>query len=568
MFRLTLWTKLVLFTTLIVIATCSAQGWLFLQRQAALVTDGLINNGSLLARHLAISTRYSILVDDRVWIREQIAGLLAVEHVAYVLVCSADGRLLGSGGNGVWREVLGDDRGTGLLSPPTVPPPSSGLPARPIVRPLLIEHGIPQFLGSSPSPLTRLLRVGLTRWAAQPAYFDVALPVYSATPVPNDDPALSLTLRETPGTVAEDGAPSPSLYGTVQVGLSDAHTLDLLRSLIGQVLLLTGAIILVGIISVLFLARRISGPIKSLTATASRLVSGDFSVRAAVQSSDEVGELTRMFNEMVASLQRHEQELRELNQTLEARVQARTEELHQANLRLQELDRLKTQLVANASHELRTPLTSMKVYLSNLLNGIGGSITPSQAETLRSLGDNADRLRRLIDDLLDLSRLQAHRLVLKPEPVGLGEIVQEVVATLRHFSARKNLSVRVDLPSSLDPVWGDKDKLRQVFANLLHNAIKFAPSGTEIRLTAEPAAGEVVSVCVADSGCGIPPDELEKIFLPFYRSMNGMRTRGSGLGLAIVKELVELHGGAVRVESTVGKGSRFFVDLPAIARPS
>ena len=115
-------------------------------------------------------------------------------------------------------------------------------------------------------------------------------------------------------------------------------------------------------------------------------------------------------------------------------------------------------------------------------------------------------------------------------------------------------------------MWGDEEKLRQVFVNLIHNALKFTPSGGTIQLTGGNSGSEIVTVCVADSGCGIPPDDLGKIFLPFYRSSNGTDTRGSGLGLSIVKELVELHGGAVRVESTVGKGSRFFVDLPVKAR--
>jgi signal transduction histidine kinase len=115
-------------------------------------------------------------------------------------------------------------------------------------------------------------------------------------------------------------------------------------------------------------------------------------------------------------------------------------------------------------------------------------------------------------------------------------------------------------------VWGDEEKLRQVFTNLIHNAVKFTPPGGIIQLTGGKSNGKIVAMCVADSGCGTPPDELGKIFLPFYRSSKGVATRGSGLGLSIVKELVELHGGAVRVESTVGKGSRFFVDLPVTAR--
>ncbi|TKS61404.1 MAG: sensor histidine kinase [Nitrospira sp.] len=567
--RMTLWTKLVVFTTLIVVATCSALGWFFIQQQAASVTDGLIDSGTLLAKHLAISSRYSVLVNDHIQVREQIAGLLAVEHVAYAMIRSADGRLLGAVGKGAWKQPFTDERVADLFSLPAAPPAASRSSITPTVRRILLEDGIPRIVELPTSQFNHVLSLVLRRLAPQPSYFDVAVPVLSASAAFDDDPALSLTLHETPDPAAEDRPKSSAVYGTVHVGLSDAHTLDLLRTLIRQVLLLTAVTIAIGLVGVLFLARRISTPVKSLTAAAAHLAGGDFSARATPCSSDEIGDLTRVFNNMVCSLQSHEQKMQELNHTLEARVQARTDELQRANRRLQELSNVKTALVSNASHELRTPVTSMKVHLSNLLNGVGGPITPGQADALRRVSENTERLRQMIDDLLDLSCLQAGRMTLKMAAVRLNEVIQDVLLTLHHYySVQKNLSVRVDLPDSMCCVWGDEEKLRQVFTNLIHNAVKFTPSGGMIQLTGRNTGGEIVTVCVADSGCGIPPGELGKIFLPFYRSSNGMDTRGSGLGLSIVKELVELHSGAVRVESTVAKGSRFFVDLPVTARSS
>lgn len=565
-FRMTLWTKLVVFTTLIVLATCSTQGWFFLQEQAALVTGGLINNGTFLAQHLAVSNRYSILVNDSVRIRERIAGVLTIEHVAYVIVRSADGQLLIADGKEGWGKLFADKRGADLLSSLAVPPPVSDAPDNPTVRSVLIENGALRFVESSSSLLDRLLGLALTSSRLQPWYFDIAVPVLSPSAAYDDDPALSLTLREAPAPIAQEKVPSSARYGTVHVGLSDAHTLNLLRTSIRQALLLTGLTIAIGLVGVLYLARRISAPIRSLTATASRLEGGDFSVRATPASSDEIGDLARTFNDMVHSLQNHERDLQELNRTLEARVEERTEELHRTNRRLEESNHLKTALVANASHELRTPLTAMTVHLSNMLNGISGPLTPSQEETLRRVCENTDRLRRMIDDLLDLSRLQGHRLAFKPVPIRLDEIIQDVLFTFHQYRTQKHLSVHADFPGSLDCVWGDADKLRQVFANLIHNAMKFAPAGGTIRLTAEQSGSAVVTVSVADSGCGIPAGEFDKIFLPFYRFPTGTETPGSGLGLTIVKELVELHGGAVRLESTVGQGSRFFVDLPLAAQ--
>lgn len=556
--RLTLWSKLVLFTTVIVVFTCSVQGWFFIKEQAGIVTNGLIDNGVYLTRHLAAGNRYSILVGDSTQIREQITGLLTIPHVAYVVVRGSDGRLLGAAGNGDWRGLFADQRGADLLSMPSILPPVSGEPE---VRPVLLDQGVPRFVESPPSVLGRIPRLLLYPQGIEVGYFDIALPVHSPFAVYDNDLALSLTLRETPDQSAEERVPSKTRLGTVQIGLSDAHALTLLRALVVQVLMLTGLAIALGTIGVIYLARRITAPIKSLTAAASRLEARDYSVRAMPASSDEIGDLTRTFNNMVTSIEQREQDLRELNQSLEARVQGRTAELEQANCRLQELNHLKTSLVSSASHELRTPITAIAVHLSNMLDGIGGSITPHQGETLQIIQENTERLRRMVDDLLDLSRLQGRRAPFNPTPVRLDRIIHDTLIAFLQDRTQKQLSLHVDVSQSLDSVWGDGDRLRQVFANLIHNAVKFSPPGGDIRVTAE-GSDEGITVCVADSGCGIPSEEMDRIFLPFYRCANGARARGAGLGLSIVKELVDLHGGSVRVESAVGRGSRFFVDLP------
>lgn len=561
-FRLTLWRKLVLFTSVIVVFTCSVQGWFFIKEQATVVTNGLIGNGTYLARHLAAGNRYSILVGDSTRIREQIDGLLTIPHVAYVVVRGSDDRLLGAAGNGDWRGLFVDEHAADLLLPRSTPSPSFG---EPTVKPVLLDQGVPRFVESAPSLLGRIPGLVLHPLRVEVGYFDIALPVLSLSTAYDDDPALSLTLKETPDVSAQKGSPSRVRLGTVQIGLSDAQALTVLRILVFQVLMLTGLTIALGTIGVFYVAKRITTPIKSLTAAASRLEARDFSVRATPVSSDEIGDLTRTFNNMVRSIEQHERDLRELNQTLEARVQGRTEELEQANRRLQELNHLKTSLVSSASHELRTPITAMAVHLSNLLDGVGGSITPHQSETLQIIQENTERLRRMVDDLLDLSRLQGRRAPFNPTPVRLDRIIHDTLLPFLQDRTQKKLSLHVDISQSLDSVWGDSDRLRQVFANLINNAIKFSPPGGNISVIAE-GSDVGVTVCVADSGCGIPPEEMGRIFLPFYRCTNGARARGAGLGLSIVKELVDLHGGSVRVESTVGRGSRFFVDLPITAQ--
>jgi signal transduction histidine kinase len=434
------------------------------------------------------------------------------------------------------------------------------------MRRVLLADGTPRILGPPASHADHLL--SLMAGSTSPvSYYDVAVPILSASSAFDYDPALSLTFHETLEQTTEEVPKPLTVYGTVHVGISDARTVDLLRKLIWQVLVLTLVIIATGLTGVLILAHRISAPVKSLTAAASRISRGDFSVSTTPSSSDEIGDLTRVFNDMVHSLQSREHDLHELNQTLEAQVHARTEELQRGNRRLQELDHLKTSLLSNASHELRTPVTSMKVHVTNLLDGVSGPLTQDQSDTLRRVKANIERLRQMIDDLLDLSRFQTGRVTLNTEPVWLNHVIQDVLLTLHHYySAQKNLSVQVNLPDSLCRVWGDEEKLRQVFTNLMHNAVKFTAAGGVIRITAEKTGDAFVTLCVSDSGCGIPPDELDKIFLPFYRSSNGIHVRGSGLGLSIVKELVELHRGSVRVESAVAKGSRFFVQLPVTSQ--
>lgn len=560
--RPTVWTKLVLFTTVIVVLTCSVQGWFFITEQATVVTNGLIDNGTYLARHLAAGNRYSILVGDSTRIREQVDGLMTIPHVAYVVVRGSDGRLLGAAGNGDWRGLFVDERAADLLLPLSTPSPSSGEPA---VKPVLLRQGVPRFVESAPSLLGRIPGLILNPLAVEVGYFDIALPVLSLSAAYDDDPALSLTLKETPDVLTQKSSPSKIGLGTVQIGLSDKHALTLLRVLVFQVLMLTGLTIVLGTVGVFYVARRITTPIKSLTAAAARLEAKDFSVRATPTSSDEIGDLTRTFNNMAHSIEQHERDLRELNQTLEARVHERTVELEQANRGLQELNHLKTSLVSSASHELRTPITAIAVHLSNLLDGVGGTITPLQSETLQRIQENTERLRRMVDDLLDLSRLQGRRAPFSPTAVRIDRVIQDTIFAFLQDRTQKQLSLHVDVSKSLDSVWGDGDRLRQVFANLIHNAIKFSPPGGDISVIAE-GSGIGVTVCVADSGCGIPTEEMGRIFLPFYRCTNGARARGAGLGLSIVKELVDLHGGTVRVESAIGKGSRFFVNLPTTAQ--
>ena len=257
------------------------------------------------------------------------------------------------------------------------------------------------------------------------------------------------------------------------------------------------------------------------------------------------------------------QQLEQLNVTLEQRVEERTQELTAANVKLRELDQLKSAFVSIVSHELRTPMTSVKGLVENMLDGLTGELSNRQTFYLTRVRANVERLTRMINDLLDLSRIEAGRMDLIPGSLSLPDLIIEVTENLQEMANEHDLTMSVDVDQSLPPLQADRDKLSQVLMNLVHNAIKFTnPKGT-VRISAAIKNASWVEVCVADTGCGIPKEELQTIFERFYRSPSGPHeSRGAGLGLAITKSLVELHGGRIWVESTLGKGTQFFIDLP------
>jgi len=261
------------------------------------------------------------------------------------------------------------------------------------------------------------------------------------------------------------------------------------------------------------------------------------------------------------------QQLEQLNITLEQRVDERTHELTDANIKLQELDQLKSAFVSIVSHELRTPMTSIKGLVENMLDGLTGKLTDRQTFYLSRVRANVNRLTRMILDLLDLSRIEAGRMDLVPVSLSLPELITEVTENLQGMAIAHGLTVTIAQAQPLPPIQGDRDKMSQVFTNLLHNAIKFTPPQGTVKISIAHKNEQWVEICVADTGCGIPQEELDTIFERFYRSPSGPHeSKGAGLGLPITKSLVELHGGTITVGSIRGKGSKFFITFP-IAGP-
>lgn len=244
-------------------------------------------------------------------------------------------------------------------------------------------------------------------------------------------------------------------------------------------------------------------------------------------------------------------------------VFAMNEALVESNSRLTELDRMKDVFLSMVTHELRTPLTVMNGLAETLEAGVYGPLTPEQSDRVRQITEQGERLRQLVNDLLDLSKMEAGMMRLRREPLDPRTLAEAVIAQLSSVAERAGVAlvnrVRHDLPE----VFCDGQRVEQVLANLVGNALKFTPHGGSITLSAE-TADDAVIFQVADTGCGISPEDRARIFDKFVQLHPDKddRTKGTGLGLAIVKHLVELHGGSVSVESEVGRGSRFHFSLP------
>jgi signal transduction histidine kinase len=242
------------------------------------------------------------------------------------------------------------------------------------------------------------------------------------------------------------------------------------------------------------------------------------------------------------------------------------ESLAVQNERLRELDRMKDTFVSSVSHELRTPLTSMVGYLEILRDGELGELNDDQEHYLAIVDRNCHRLNDLIEDILVTSRVDSGRFSLERRTVNLGELIAEHILSIRP-TAQSNA---VDLVKIVDPdlplLHADEMRLGQLIDNLLSNAVKFTPPGGTVTVTAA-MRGALVRLEVADTGVGIPADELDMLFGRFFRASTARTVPGTGLGLSIAKSIAEAHGGTIDVKSEVGSGTTFIVDLPVASAP-
>lgn len=330
----------------------------------------------------------------------------------------------------------------------------------------------------------------------------------------------------------------------------------------------------------------------AVAATALLLLAGVL----AIPGSTDIAPLHALFNRILGVLfiwmtagfcfqrKRVEETEQHTYDELERLVKERTTELSQSNeqlrrevshrkLALAELEQtrqqqleLKDQFLSHVSHELRSPLAAIYQFVTILLDELAGDLSREQREYLEIVLRNANQLRAMIEDLLEVTRVQTGRLLIEAQPTSLAELIDETVSSLRALAGAKSIALSTDVSAHLPSAYADPQRIRQILRNLIENGIKFTPDNGTITIRAQLADEKhhAIQIAVADTGCGISAEECEKIFDRLYQGTSSIEAsrKGLGLGLSICKELVSRHGGRIWVESQLGYGSNFFFTLP------
>ena len=335
-----------------------------------------------------------------------------------------------------------------------------------------------------------------------------------------------------------------------------------IRGKIWRSALLLAAFLVAGVGLSVLLARRLVRPVKQMRTSAARIGAGAYDERINLDRRDELGGLADELNGMAASLQASVG-------GLEQRVKDRTRELQQAlaelsqkGSQLEVASRHKSEFLANMSHELRTPLNAIIGFSQVLRQRLFGEINAKQEEYLEDILASGNHLLDLINDVLDLSKVEAGQVELEVATFSLREALERGVVMVRERATKNEVLLSLELAADVDLVDGDERRVQQVVFNLVSNAVKFTPRGGSVVVASAREDGEVL-VSVTDTGPGIAADDQERIFEEFQQTGVGVQQReGTGLGLALSRRLVELHGGHIWVDSEVGRGSTFAFTLP------
>ncbi len=367
------------------------------------------------------------------------------------------------------------------------------------------------------------------------------------------DFAASATTKPTTAATA-------TLIGMVTVDIpSQIETNQLL---LNRVFMLSAGLLagtLAIVVFYLITTRLILQPVRVLQETAQKVSEGDLNIRSDINTGDEFQQLSETFNEMLTNLKMSADQLRAANKSLDLKLG----QLAETNSALYESNRLKSEFLANVSHELRTPLNSILGF-ADLLKDSPAATEAKASRYLQNILTSGRNLLDLINDLLDLAKIEAGRMEIRSEPLSLSDLFEGLTSVLKPLIESKKLTITTSVAMGVPIIHTDPAKLQQVLYNFLSNAIKFSPRGEKIELKAECEGGDSIRISVGDRGPGIARDKHQVIFEKF-RQADASVTRehsGTGLGLAISKELTTLLGGHIGLRSEVGSGSTFWIVLP------
>lgn len=339
-------------------------------------------------------------------------------------------------------------------------------------------------------------------------------------------------------------------------------------------------LIIITVVVGIVVSKGITRPVRELAVAANRITTtGNLDAQIPITTQDEVGELTASFNGMILALRKTRMALEHWNRELEHKVEIRTQEqarvnaqLEQTNLQLERANLHKSQFLANMSHELRTPLNAIIGFSEVMQDQVFGSLNEKQTRYVNNILTSGRHLLALVNDVLDLSKVEAGKMELHWEEFSVPSAVYEVQTQLSTLAEQKNLQVIYEVDENLDRILADRARFRQILFNLLSNAIKFTPQGGRISITGSVQPDEKCENCraalfrVVDTGIGISAENLTYIFESFRQVDNSYsrQYQGTGLGLALTQKLVEMHGGKIWVESEPGVGSTFSFTIPLI----
>ncbi len=368
---------------------------------------------------------------------------------------------------------------------------------------------------------------------------------------------------------------SRKVIGGIVVRLEAERTYAQVAAQRNRTIVIVAFLIPITVVLVFFMVNKlVRRPVESLAEKAKRFAEGDMSVSVNITTEDEIGILGKTFNYMVESVssfsKKLEEEINRKTSLLNERTRLLTL-LERANKELRELDKLKSTFLANMSHELRTPMNAIIGYTDLLIDGIDGPVNEDQEKSLKKVAANARHLLQLINDVLDISKIEAGKMKLSVKEIDLKWLIESSLPAFEPQMKQKGLALTVDIPEDLPLIYGDEDRIKEILINLLSNAAKFTHQGG-ITISARLSDRAVrpgeprlfAEVCVEDTGIGIKEEDIGKIFDKFVQvDLTTIRQyEGTGLGLSIARGLVSLHKGIIWVTSKFGEGSKFCFTLP------